>query len=347
MTSGQVIWCHKAKIASDIHPWNLGELRFLGPPASLGNGNVCIVDIRGNLTILDLATGQQKAHAHLPDHRGTSFSTRWAQHPGYRLIAHPTMELCFAVMNYTLLVISTKTAQVVKTLEFNELYLPIQGWLSARLHFGKKLITEGGGEKVWLLCDSWDDRPVQVWGSDAIVSYEIDLEKLELAQVAIWRISHYAMILWTVENSLRLSRNDISEMPEEFDCVCLRLLNPVTRMGFICLQIKQDYRIRSIKFKQTAVVAPISDGSKHPVIIFEVENHQYITLPKKKTIKNSKNRRTKTNTTKKNNEPSAPRGRREFVFQKPPNALDPHLSERCMAFSTRDNIYLFGFMPRW
>lgn len=340
MTNGRVIWCHKAKIASDTQPWNLIEARSIGPPASLGNGNVCIVDIKGNLTVLNLATGQQKAHAHLLDHGGTSFSARWAQRPGYRLIAHPTMELCFAVINYALLVISTETAQVIKTLEFNKLYPSTQGWLLARFHFGKKPITEGGGEMVWLLCN---DRPVP---ADVIVSYEIDLEKLELAQVAVWRVAHYAMILWTIQNSLRLSRNDVEEMPEEFYDVCLRLLNPVTRMGFICLQRIQDYQIRSIKFKQTAVVAPTSDGSKYPVTIFEIENHQYITLPEK-TIKTSGNGRTKTDTTKKNNEPRAPHGRREFILQTSPSALDMHFSERYMAFSTQDDIYLFGFVPRW
>lgn len=329
-------------MASDTHPWNLSYVRFLGPPASLGHGNACIVDIGGNLTILDLTTGQQKAYAHLPNYRDVSFSTRWAQDQDYKLIAHPTMELCFAIVARALLVISTKTAQVIKIIEFSE-YLPMQGWFWARLHFSTKPIAEGGGERVWLSCDSRNHGPVQVWGADAIVSYEIDLEKLELVQVAIWRIAHYALVMWTVQNSSQLSRNDIGAMHEEFESVELRLLNPVTRMGFICLQRKSDYQIRSIKFEQAAVVAPTPDDSKYPVIVFEVEDHQYITLPKKRAIKNGEKEGAKT----KKMEWFDPHKRREFILKPPPNVLDSHFSERYMAFSTQDDIYLFGFMPRW
>lgn len=354
MASGQIIWNHKAKITSDSNRWNQYTRlsQFRSAPVSLGHGNVCIVDIEGNLTILDLTTGQQKAHAYLPEHRDISFSTPRGQSPSYNLTAHPTMELCFAIVTRALLVISTKTAQVIKTLQFSE-HLPRQNWSWTRLHFGKRPIAEGGGERAWLLCDAWNYAG-QVWihgpaDAEAIVSYEIDLEKLELVQAAVWKIAHLGMRIWTIQNSSSLSRDDIWGIPQDFAGVHLRFLNPVTRMGCICVAATscQLFQIWTVKFKQTGVIASAPGSGKYPVTIYEVEDHQRITLPEKKTGKNGSSGGTATSIAKKTGKPNLPRRRREFLFKGPPSLLDLHFSERYMAFTTSNEIYLFGFMPRW
>lgn len=351
-------------MASDSHWWGQTSsawqwnqqpnLQFQGSPASLGHGNACIVDLGGNLTVFELATGQQKACAQLPSHKSTSFSTLRGQNRNYNLTAHPTMEICFAITECALSVFSTKTAQVIKTLEFNN-YLPKQCWSWTKLHFGKRPTTEGGEERAWLLCDAWNFAG-QVWmhgqtSAEAVVTYEIDLGKLELVQVAIWKIAHHGTRLWTVENSQSLQRDNVEGIPNDFSGIHLRSLNPLSGTGCICILAPnyneaQRFQLWTVKFGRASGSFPVPNSGNHPHI-YEVENYQHITLPGKSPKKGGRKGGSEINNTKESVNLSHPRRRREFFFKDPPMLLDLHYSERYMAFTTRGEIYLFGFMPRW
>lgn len=352
LANSQVVWCHRAEVASDgvygtANPYQRVP-EFRGSPTSLGHGNACIMDNGGNLTILDLTTGQQRACAPHPDYR---FPITRTQSRVYNLTAHPTMELCFTILPRSLNVFSTKTARLIKTFELNN-YLPEQRWSWTKLHFTKRPTAEGGGERAWLLCDAWNFAG-QVWmhgstSAEAVVTYEIDLEKLELIQVAIWKIAHHGARLWTVGNSQSLLRDDVEGLPNDFAGVHLRFLNPATGMGCICVAAfdhtrGRKFQIWTVKFKQTGFSLSIPD--KHPPIVYEVEDYHHITLPKRKP-RNSGGEDGK-NTLRKGGEPTLRRGRREFVFENPPLLIDSYFSERYIAFTTGSEIYLFGFMPRW
>lgn len=251
------------------------------------------------------------------------------------------MELCFVTLGRlgtgraTFSIFSTKTAEEVKSLPLDT-QLHTQDWASTRLHFGKKPIAEGGGERVWVLFNCSKNHLWQT-GSNAIVAYEIDLGTFTLVEVSIWRFSFgNSRRLWLINTNPQESPSD----PR----VILGLLDPTTRKGYMCISLSlsvDQFQMREITFKRVSQDS-LSEVKRSTYIIEDCTN---FTIPARISIKDQSKKAGSEQ--RDSNESEDQPHRRELIFKSPPTKLGSHLSEHYIAFSTPKGIYLFGFMPRW